>query len=68
MLLSHEFLYAAKDNTAVSTPHVQGTWHTKYRIVLQKYGIELSIPTKLTLESEVSILWYWYRPSLPKTP
>ena len=36
----------------------------KYRIILQQYGIELSIPTKLTMESEVSILWYRYRPSL----
>ena len=31
---------------------------------MQQYGIELSIPTKLTLESEVSILWYRYCPSL----
>ena len=63
MLLSHVFLYTARDNTAVSTP---GTWHTKYRIILQQYSIELSIPRKLTLESEVSILWYRYRPSLIK--
>ena len=31
---------------------------------MQQYSIELSIPTRLTLESEVSILWYQYRPSL----
>jgi len=51
MLLLHEFPYATTDITAVSAPRVQGTCHTKYRIVLQQYSIKLSIPTNLTLES-----------------
>jgi len=68
MLLLHEFPYATMDITAVSPPHVQGTWHTKYRIVLQQYSIEISIPTKLTLESEVSVLWYRVSPITRRPP
>ena len=30
----------------------------KYRVIVKWYSIELSIPTKLLLELEISIRWY----------
>ena len=58
MLLSSCYYYSFTISTMCS----------RHVIILGQYSIELSIPTKLTLESEVSILWYWYCPSLVLWP
>jgi len=58
-MLRTSFLYYYGHQFSVSTTCSRCmTYEVSYCIVLQQYSIELLIPTKLTLESKVLILWY----------
>ena len=59
--VTHEFLYATMDITSVSAPRYMTYVVSHHFAAVQRRLIDTN---KLTLKSEVLILWYRYRPSL----